>query len=267
MKNTKKDQKTLVVLPYYSGTEKVQGNELLLCLMGWYKYCQFPYHFVVTGSDCHDIISEFPAEDFENIVIPRIDKAGTEEQFFQHLDVMHNWEVIFDKFKKDYSGFIWIADDNYAIHPFDLKDITTVHYLEDDFIGKRNTPCSHWQHDKWKTRALLYHLEQSGINVGHKNYTTHYPCFFKFKELMRLKDEFNMSKESYVVEDLYFNIYRHPEPVHADNIRLGVWNRDIFVRQFPVALANPLIKFVVNSEAGWNEEMEKALLERYLENC
>lgn len=59
-----------------------------------------------------------------------------------------------------------------------------------------------------------------------------------------------MRNESYVVEDIYFNSFKHEEPILDSTIRLGVWNKEIFENEFEKAVNNPNIKFVCNSVEG-----------------
>ena len=87
-------------------------------------------------------------------------------------------ETVYEKYGNAYDGFIWMVDDNYAIKPFRLEDITTVHYHAPSFTGNEKAPASYWAHDKWKTRQLL-----DKENLPCINYTTHYPCYFEFKKL------------------------------------------------------------------------------------
>ena len=68
-----------------------------------------------------------------------------------------------------------------------------------------------------------------------------------------------MRNESYVVEDIYFNSFRHEEPILDSIIRLGIWNKEIFENEFQKAVNNPNIKFVCNSVEGWSKELEEAL--------
>ena len=138
-----------------------------------------------------------------------------------------------------------MADDEYAIKPFTLKDILTIHYLTLSFIGNNKAPTSFWRHDKWKTRQLL-----DKENLPHINYTTHYPAYFEFKKIKEIWKKFNMSEESYVLEDIYFNYFEHPDAVRVDTIRLGIWNNMIYKNDFQKAVENPDINFVCNSVEG-----------------
>ena len=243
MENTKK----LVVLPFSQGPS--QGKEIHLCLRGWRKYCLFDYHFVVIGEFDAALQKQYPWVEFINC--PKIPKK--EKQYNQHLDVQHCMEVVMNKYVDTYDGFIWIADDNYAIKPFGLTDITTIHYHV-FYIGDSHAPIHYWNYDKWKTHQLLYKEE-----MPHLNYTTHFPCWFDFAKLNFIWNRFKMRDESYVLEDVYFNFFNHMDPIKDDEIRLGIWNMDIFKRDFQNAVNNPCIKFVCNSVDGWSADLEKAL--------
>lgn len=241
-------QETLVVLPYKQCGS--QGIEIRLALNGWRKFCQFKYHFIVIGEFDDSLKKDFPWVEF--IYCKSIPKK--EGQYNQHLDVQHCMEIVMKRYSQIYDGFIWMVDDNYAVKPFELKDITTVYYHSMDFIGSENSPTSYWSHDKWKTRQLL-----DRESLPHINYTTHYPCYLEFKKLKEIWDKYNMMNESYVMEDIYFNYFSHEEPLLDSTIRLGIWDRGIFERDFQKAVDNPNIKFMCNSVEGWSKDLEDNL--------
>lgn len=249
LKNIQLYQKeTLIILPYKN--DSAQGEELKLTLNAWKKFCTFDYHFIIIGTFDKQLINEFPWVEFIELQhIPKI--SG---QYNQHLDVQHCLEYIMHKYDNKYYGFIWIADDNYAIKPFTLEDITTIHYHSNNFIGNKNASTSYWNHDKWKTRELL-----DKEKLPHYNYTTHYPCYFEFNKLKEIWEKFNMKNESYVLEDIYFNYFPHKEPVLDSTIRLGIWDNDIYKTKFKDAVNNPNIKFVCNSVEGWSKDLENDL--------
>lgn len=241
-------KETLVVMPYkQSGA---QGNEIKIALTGWRKFCQFKYHFIVIGEFDESLKQEFPWVEF--IYCQSIPKK--EYQYNQHLDVLNNFNVVSKMYSQIYDGFIWMVDDNYAIKPFNLDDITTVHHHNTTFIGNEKAPKTFWNYDKWKTRQLL---DKEGL--PHYNYTIHYPCYFEFNKLKEIWDKYNMMNESYVLEDIYFNYFTHDEPILDNEIRLGIWNKDIFKREFHNAVDNPNIKFMCNSVEGWSKELENEL--------
>ena len=242
------NEEKLVVLPYkQSGS---QGNELHIALNAWRKFCTFKYHFIVIGEFDDKLKLEFPWVEFINC--PSIDKK--EGQYNPHLDIQNKFNIVSRMYSQSYNGFIWMVDDNYAIKPFELKDVTTVFYHSWSFTGCEACPTSFWRHDKWKTRQLLDKEHLPGVN-----YTTHHPCYFEFKKLNEIWDRFGMRKNSYVLEDIYFNYFKHEEPVIDSKIRLGIWSKGIFQTQFQKAIEDPNIKFVCNSVEGWSKELETAL--------
>ena len=239
---------TLVVMPYkQSGS---QGNEIRLTLNGWRKFCKFKYRFVVIGEFDELLKEEFPWVKF--IICPTKEKK--EGQYNPHLDIQNKFKAISRLYAQEYDGFIYMTDDEYAIKPFELEDITKVYYHSKEFVGNEKSPTSYWRHDKWKTRQLL-----DKYNLPHINYTTHYPCYFEFKKFDEIQKKFNMLNESYVFDDVYFNYFKHEEPILDNTIRLGIWNNDIFKNDFQKAVDNPNIKFICNSVEGWSEELENNL--------
>lgn len=243
-----KDNKILVVLPYkQSGS---QGTELEIALSLWRKNCTFDYHFIVIGEYDEALKQKFDWVQF----IPYQSKEKVEGQYNAHLDMVNKMATVAQLYKDKYKGFIWMVDDNYAIKPFTIEDIITIHYHSAVFHGEPNKPTYYWNHNKWKTRQLL-DREQ----LPHYNYTTHYPCYFEFDKLQEIWDKYNILNESYVLEDIYFNYFKHEPPVLDSTIRLGIWNYAIFKNVFEQALNNPNIKFMCNSVEGWSKELEYKL--------
>ena len=238
----------LVVMPYVQG--KSQGNEIRISLNGWRKFCQFKYRFVVIGEFDESLKKEFTWVKF--IDCPR--KEWKEGQYNPHLDIQNKFKAIERLYAQEYDGFIYMTDDEYAVKPFDLSDITRIYYHNTTFIGNEKAPKSYWNYDKWKTRQLL---DREGL--PHINYTTHYPCYFEFKKMEEIRKKYNLLEESYVFDDVYFNYFKHEEPILDNTIRLGVWNKDIFKNEFQKAVDNPNIKFMCNSVEGWSEELENNL--------
>jgi len=238
----------LVVMPYkQSGS---QGNEIRITLTGWRKFCQFKYKFVVIGEFDESLKNEFPWVRF--IECPSVPKK--EGQYTPHLDIQNKFKAIARSYAQEYDGFIYMTDDEYAIKPFNLDDITKTHYHALEFVGNEKAPKSYWNYDKWKTRQLL---DREGL--PHVNYTTHYPCYFEFKKMEEIRKKYRLLEESYVFDDVYFNYFKHEEPILDSTIRLGVWNKDIFKNEFQKAVDNPNIKFICNSVEGWSKELENNL--------
>lgn len=242
------NEKYLIVLPYNQNGS--QGKEIELCLNGWRKFCKFKYEFVVIGEFDDDLANKFDWVRW--IYKPKLKKRLY--NYNQHLDVQNCEEIIMQIYQDKYDGFIWVADDNYPIKPFEVSDILTVHYHSETFTGVKELPSNFWKHDKWKTRQLI---DNEGLPCV--NYTTHYPCYLEFAKLKEIWDKFDMRNESYVLEDVYFNYFEHPKPVLDSEIRLGIWNNEIFTNEFQNAMKNPNIKFCCNSVDGWSKELEETL--------
>lgn len=241
-------KETLVVMPFkQSGA---QGNEIRITLTGWRRFCQFKYHFIVIGEFNESLKKEFPWVEF--IYCPSVPKK--EGQYNPHLDIQNKFKVVSRMYSQIYDGFIYICDDYYPIKPFELSDITRTYYHNTTFIGNEKCPKSYWNYDKWKTRQLL---DREGL--PHVNYTTHYPCYFEFKKMEEIRKKYNLLEESYVFDDVYFNYFKHEEPILDNEIRLGIWNKDIFKNDFQKAVDNPNIKFCCNSVEGWSKELENSL--------
>ena len=83
--------------------------------------------------------------------------------------------------------------------------------------------------------------------------------WLEFSKLSYIINRFNMDKESYVIEDIYYNFYNHKEPILDSNIRLGIWDMNIYKNEFAKAVSNPNIKFMCNSVEGWSKELEDSL--------
>jgi hypothetical protein len=62
-----------------------------------------------------------------------------------------------------------------------------------------------------------------------------------------------------VFDDVYFNYFKHEEPILDSEIRLGIWSKKIFENDFQKAVENPNIKFMCNSVEGWSKELENEL--------
>lgn len=239
---------TLVILPYkQSGA---QGTELELTLSLWRKNCTFNYHFVVIGEYDKSFEEKFSWVEF--IKCPT--KPKINGQYNPHLDILNKFVTVINKYKDKYTGFIAMCDDEYAIKPFTLYDILQTHYHASSFTGDSKAPKSYWNYDKWKTRQLF---DKEGMS--HINYTTHFPYWYEMDKLLAIIEKFDLMNESYVLEDIYFNYYEHEKPIIDDEIRLGIWNYDIYKREFQSALKNPNIKFMCNSVEGWSKDLENDL--------
>lgn len=242
-----RDEK-LVVMPY--SQNGAQGDEIKIALNGWRKFCMFDYRFVIIGDFDESLRGAFPWVEF--VAVDKIPfKRG---QYTPLLDVLHKLDVARLKYGEEYTGFVRMMDDFYAIKPFVFEDVARTYYHSASFMGNGKLPVNFWSHSKWKTRQLL---DKEGL--PHVNYTTHHPCYFEFDKLNLIWDKYDMRNESYVFDDFYFNYFEHEPPVLDSKIRLGIWDNGVFKRDFRKAVDNPNIKFVCNSVTGWSKELETEL--------
>ena len=239
--------KLLTVMPHHPD----EYSDIRLALKAWRKYCTFDYEFIVIGDCLESLIEEFDWITFIKCEKIR-DISG---QYNPHLDVQHKFEAVSNLYSNKYDGFIRMMDDNYAVKPFYLSDIITVHYHQPSFAGIKSKPTSYWKHDMWKTRQLL-----DKENLPHINYATHFPFYFEFSKLKELWDKYDMRNNSYCYENLYFNYYSHEEPVIDSDIRYAVCSRkDSSGTKIQDAINNTSIKFLFSSNDGWNESFHRQM--------
>ena len=235
---------TLVILPYVQRFS--QGNEIRLCLNAWKKFCTFEYKFVVIGEFSDNLKTEYPWVEF--VYVSKM--KDIKREYTPHLDIFNKMFILMNKYYS-YQNFIYITDDEYAIKPFTLKDITTTHYLSKEIKGNPNAPLNHWFNNLWKTKQYLLKNNYPIIN-----YVTHYPVYFNIDKLLKLNKRIKLKRNSYILENLYFNMFPTKNMIQVDSIRLGVWDNDIFRDKFKDAINDPNIKFVCNSVKGWSKELE-----------
>ena len=204
--NTPKLDEYLVVMPHHPD----KYGDIRLTLRLWRKYCMFNYYFIVIGDYDKSLIKEFPWVHF--IYCKRV--MNSTSQYTPHLDMQNKYRIIYEKYKDKYKGFIRVMDDHYAIKPFSVEDILTIHYHSDSFTGNKDNPVSYWNHDMWKTRCLL-----DKENLPCKNYSTHFPFYFEFEKIKELQNKYRLLSNSYCLESLYFNYFSHEKPVLDSSIR------------------------------------------------
>ena len=246
------EDRILVVIPYCS--EGAQGRELEYSVAGWRRHFKEDYLIVLAGED-HPVTKT--GDDIVCIESERVPpKKG---QYRQHLDYVSCFKKVRKAFPKS-KGFIFVADDCYAVNDFDMTDIMCLKQKSGDIISSMASPNA-WQRDKAKTRSAL-------VKGGYptRNFTTHLPQWFEWDKLEKLWEAYDMENESYVFEDLYYNIYyptRIPLQLHIDfdNFKCGVYRKnprlDYIRRAFKTKI------WIQNSVEGWIPELEKALADYY----
>ena len=245
-------KKYLVVIPYLPSA--AQGRELEYAIAGWRKHFKEDYIIVVVGEN-------LPAIDAEDVVCLESKRVGaTPGQWRQHVDYVKCFRAVRDAFP-EYEGFIFVADDCYAVNDFDIADVKFLKMLapEMDFNPESTNG---WRRDKAKTKAALI-----AAGLPTRNFTTHLPYWFDWDKIETLWDRYDMDHQSYVIEDLYYNTYcadRKPFQLNADtdNLKCGVYDKSNEtlerLRQAPSQKI-----WITNSPDGWCADLEVLLQIHY----
>ena len=122
-------------------------------------------------------------------------------------------------------------------------------------------PTKPWHSEKRKTKERL---QKEGYPV--RNFVTHLPIWFEWDKLEEMFDRFDMDNNSYILEDLYFNIYystRIPAPLHIDhdNFKCGVYRPNPRIEYIKRAFKEKI--WIQNSVEGWIPALEKMLQDYY----
>lgn len=250
MENT--DKPYLVVIPYCS--EGAQGRELEYAVAGWRKHFKENYLIVLAG-ESHPIVNT--GDDIICIESKRVPKK--EGNYRQHLDYVSCFRKVRAAFP-DHEGFIMVADDCYAVNDFDIIDVKLLKQFGSDMNGDPNS-ANGWIRDKMKTKAKLL---EGGYPT--RNFTTHLPQWYEWDKIVALWDKYDMDNESYVIEDLYYNIYypnRIPLQLHVDydNFKCAVGRANPDLNKLYAALKKQI--WIQNSVAGWIPQLEKVLKAHY----
>lgn len=68
-----------------------------------------------------------------------------------------------------------------------------------------------------------------------------------------------MRNESYVLEDIYFNYFKHNDPKPITDIKFMIRLQREFINDFYNIIDKPNIKFICNSASGWSRELENKI--------
>lgn len=231
----------LVVIPYYA--QGSQGRELEMAIAGWRKHCKSDYHIVVVGETDPNVSND----DVTWLYSKRVEDI--EGSYRPHLDYVSCFRKVREVFHLE-DGMVFAADDNYAVKDFDEAWIRKLRYLTDvPFEGA----VDGWPIEKFFTRCKL---EDLGLST--RNWTTHLPCWFDFDKLMEMFDRYEMDKQSYVLEDMYFNTYHANDDAELDAPYKFMLAHKSDVLDFDAAIKQRM--WVCNTVDGWSEELEKKLM-------
>lgn len=234
----------LVVIPFIH--TEAQGNELEYAIRGWFKHFRDPFHLVVIG-DVHP----FVLENLHLITfIPKTRVLEVPGQYRPHLDHVAKMLRICEHYKGRFDGFIQAADDCYAINDFTAKDVLIPKAGGYDIPpGDIDDENGFWR-DMEKTRRRLVEC-----GLGTLDWETHAPRFYKFDEYAELAAEHDLTNQSYVVENLYFNTYyqgSHP-------LILTPENRFIQRLESKHQMIDSRKIWLSNSVYGWSPNLESFL--------
>lgn len=245
----------LVVIPYLASA--AQGRELEYAIAGWTKHFKCHHKIVIVGEGLHAIPEWIRThEDVTLVESPRV--PAISGQYRQHLDYVSCLRKVRDRFPQE-EGFIMVADDCYAINDFDMSDVLFLKAKSWDIDYDPNTPNT-WRQDALKTANVLF----DGGFPTH-DYTTHLPTWFEWDKLEMLWNRYQMDRESYVMEDLYFNTFFYDRipfllDETKDNLKLSVNQNGPGGTYLDWALRRKI--WINNNPDGWRPELE-ALLKRH----
>lgn len=239
----------LVVIPYLASG--AQGNELRLAVEGWKKHYIGDARIVVVGDK--------PPFDIEHIPCPRVEPI--EGEYLPHLDLAHKFRVAAENFPQ-YEGFVFTADDVFAVNDFNLIDILAPKRMPVPLSTEGMERCTPpWWKNLIKTARLC---KREGF--GMVNYTTHLPVYFRFDRLVGLIEDYHLETDSYVIETLYFNKFTPQGEAdildqEKDRWKHGVYFTPLYRPDLYKAFGQK--KWVCCSEQGWSKALEEELEKHY----
>lgn len=241
----------LIVIPYLPIA--AQGRELEYAVAGWRRHFKEDYHIVVVGEN----LPRIEAHDLTCIESKRV--SDIPGQYRQHLDYVSCFRKVRQHFPQT-DGFIFVADDCYAVNDFDIHDVMFLKMNAPDIDFDPNSP-NPWRRDAMKTRAIL---QAAGLPT--RNFTTHIPHWFEWRKWEALVEKYGMARNSLVIEDLYYNTY-YPDRVpfqlsrEQDNLKLGVYTGHPDTAELDRAFRTKI--WITNSPDGFVRELDQRLRDYY----
>lgn len=240
----------LVVIPYLPAA--AQGRELEYAISGWRKHFQSDYLIVVVGEG----LPKLDGDDVVCIESKRVDDIPG--QYRQHLDYVSCFKKVHEAFP-DTDGFVFVADDCYAMRDFYGFEVMEPKMQGKDFNYSPDSP-NEWQQDKMRTKRVL---QEAGLPT--RNYTTHLPVWFEWDKIEELWRRYDMLHNSYVIEDLYFNTYHSKDVTFLlnpnDPYKYCVSSKSPNVVELHKAILTKA--WLTNTPDGWSAELDKLLREHY----
>ena len=251
------DKQILVVIPYLA--QGAQGNELELAVTGWRKHFA-ERHLIVVVGDRDDMVSRLLEDgeglvtDFMFISCPRIEPVPG--QYLPHLDMVHKFRKVREFFPRS-DGFIYTCDDIYATADFTMGDVLQP---KEPVRGFSFEPWDtsgqklEWYTDKGKTGMLCL---KEGLPV--RNWICHLPVYYNWNRLFEIYDRYDCDHQSYIVENIYFNMMYPDDPNAAPEREY----HDEVTTSSPDIRPVGSVKWVSNANSGWSRRLEAMLREHY----
>ena len=246
-------EKILVVIPYLS--KAAQGDELLLAVTGWRKHFKEDFLIVIVG-DWNPIVDT--GDDIIFIECPRIPWPGR-GKYWAHLDHVNKFRKVREQFPYS-KGFIYTCDDIYATRDFTLDDVLKPKVRCREIQGSFHHPNA-WVRDNYKTR---WKLEREGKPF--MNWVCHLPVYYEWDKLLAIYDKYGCDRNSFVVEQLYFNTYFADSDYivleeQENDYQLKMWRDDASLDDLEQSIDKKV--WICNTVMGWKPEMEVILKKHY----
>lgn len=249
-----------VVIPYIRS--EAQGDELELAIAGWLSHFKEEHRITVVG-DHHPCLECFDPRIVRFIGQLRTFQYQCPGQYVAHIDIERKVRA----FHEENPGtdlFVLTSDDTYPIRDFTLEDIRTPAWRMTGMPVVRES-ANWWVLDLSKTHELL-----RALDLPEYGYVLHQPRVYETKPYNAIVDYFNMTEDSFVMEDLYYNIVRPTGPRRDLSQKAKRWH---FIIDFGLTKATKkeledLVReydpiFLNNGVEGWCEGLKGFLEEHY----
>ena len=248
-----KKEKYLIVIPFFAGG--AQGRELEYAVAGWRKHFKEDFKIIIVG-DYHPVADT--GNDIEFIKCERVPEPEP-GNYRPHIDFVNKFKKVRQAYPNS-EVFIFVADDVYAVNDFDINDIKVLKQQSRE-IRENEHSNRPWDKEKYKTKQLLL---KEGLPT--RNFVTHLPVWIEWDKLEALWERYDMEHNSYIFEDIYFNLYfpdRVPVTLHIDfdNYKCGVYRPNPRWEYIKRALRNKI--WIQNSVEGWTSALDRFLAEYY----
>ena len=239
----------LVVLFYIA--DEAQGEEISLAIEGWRKHFKEKFRLVVIGDNPH-------INGIEYMIVDRISEKDGE--YRPHLDICNKLRLACTMYGDSYDGFIWASDDFFAVNDFTFADVIAPKYQDEEMPPTGDRHPNPWVRNLVKTRHLC-----DAEGYGIVNWITHLPLYFECEKLMSVIRDYDLTKDSYIVENIYFNKFVPEGKAEKlsinDRWKFGVYFTPLDICGLMNAFANKI--WVCCSVNGWSESLATELKKHY----